>query len=529
MEKEKIFLEIIKEIQKRKPKTKEELSKIKLSFSKKYKIPFPKDTEIFSFYEKLKKEKKIKEDKNLEKILVKKKIRSLSGIVSITCLTKPFPCPGKCIFCPQAQNFPKSYLPGEPAAERAKKLSYDPFLQMKERIKSLEIQGHPTEKIELIILGGCFNFYPKEYQEWFIKRCFDAANEKESKNLEEAKKINETAKKRIVGISVETRPDLISEKEIIFFRYLGITKVEIGVQIPDDEILKLNQRGHTKKEIIFATKLLKDAGFKVQYHLMPNLFGSSFENDIKRFKEIFENENYRPDWIKLYPCVVLEKTKLFKLWKEGKYKPYDDKKLIELLIEIKKTLPYYVRVARLFRDIPANQIVAGCKISNLREVIKKEMEKRKIKCKCIRCREVRERYNPKDKFYLFREDYFASGGKEIFLSYETKNREKLFSFLRLRVPSTFFEKKKHFIKVLDGAGIVRELHTYGKSLPLKMRNSLSPQHKGLGKKLLLLAEKILKKEFGLKKIAVISGVGVREYYRKLGYTLQGEYMIKKLS
>jgi elongator complex protein 3 len=518
---------IIKDLIKAKVKNQEELTAFKRKIAEKYKIKTLSNFELFEFYQKLIKKRRIKRSRKLEKILKTRPIRSLSGIVNISVLTKPYSCPGKCIFCPTEKGMPKSYLSGEPAAERAKKLNFDPYLQTKRRIEMLQFEGHHTDKIELRIVGGSFTFYPKKYQEWFVKRCFDGANGKKSKNLEETQKKNEKAKNRIVGISVETRPDLINEEEVKWLRKLGVTMVEIGVQSVFDKILEKNKTGLNVEKIARATKILKDSGFKVLYHLMPNLIGADPNLDKKCFGVVFSDEKFKPDWIKIYPTVVTKESRLYKFWKEGKYKPYDCKKLIRLLIEIKKNLPFWVRVTRIFRDIPSTKIVAGCKISNLREVVKREMEKRGLFCRCIRCREVRERYDPKEKVYLFREDYDASGGKEIFLSFENKERTKLFSYLRLRIPSQIFERKKHFLPVLENSAIIREIQTLGEMVPIE-KKKIAPQHQGLGKKLIKGVEKIAKKEFGLRKIAVISGVGARTYFKKLGYRLKDTYMIKEI-
>jgi len=518
---------IIKELINSKIKNQEELTAFKRKISKKYKIKTLSNFELFEFYQKLLKKRRIKRSKKLEKILKTRPIRSLSGIVNISVLTKPYPCPGRCIFCPSEKGMPKSYLSGEPAAERAKKLKFDPYLQMKRRIEMLQFEGHPTDKIELRIVGGSFTFYPRKYQEWFVKRCFDGANGKKSKNLKEAQRKNEKAKNRIVGISIETRPDLINEEEVKWLRKLGVTMVEIGVQSVFDEILEKNETGVNVEKIARATKILKDAGFKVLYHLMPNLMGSNPNLDKKCFEIVFSDEKFKPDWIKIYPTVVTKESRLYKFWKEGKYNPYSDEELIKLLIQVKKELPYWVRVTRILRDIPAPKVVAGCKISNLREVVKKEMEKRGLVCRCIRCREIRERYGPREKVYLFREDYEASGGKEIFLSFENKERTKLFSYLRLRIPSQIFEGKKHFIPVLNDSAIIREIQTLGEMVPIE-KKKVAPQHRGLGKKLVKEAEKIAKEEFSLGKTAVISGVGVRDYWRKLGYNLRETYMIRKI-
>jgi len=517
----------LKELIKSEIKSGEELNFFKRKIAEKYKIPCPSNFQLLQVYQNLLKKKEIKRSKKIEEILKTRPVRSLSGIVNISVLTKPYPCPGKCIFCPIEKGMPKSYLSGEPAAERAKRLNFDPYLQTKKRIEMLKAEGHPTDKIELRIVGGTWSFYPKKYQIWFLKRCFDACNQKESKDLKEAQRINEKAKNRIVGISIETRPDFIDEKEILRLRELGVTMVELGVQTIFDEILKKNETGLNQEKIARATKLLKDSGFKVLYHLMLNLPGSNPELDLKNFKIVFSDERFKPDWIKIYPVVVAKGSQLYQIWKEGKYKPYSEKELIELLMKIKKDLPYWVRVARILRDIPVPKIEAGCKISNLREVVKEEMRKKGLICKCIRCREIREKYDPKEKVYLFREDYEASEGKEIFLSFENEKRNKLYSLLRLRIPSQIFKNEKHFIPVLENSAIIREVQTYGEMVPIKERK-LAPQHRGLGKKLIKEAEKIIKKEFGLKKIAVISGVGARQYWRKFGYKLKDTYMVKSL-
>lgn len=498
--------------------------------AEKFKKPLISQVELLKAYHKLLKNKIIKKQPTLEKILITRPMRSLSGIVNITVLTKPFGCPGQCIFCPFEKGFPKSYLKGEPAADRAYDLKFDPYWQVTKRLEMLKEQGHPIDKIELRIVGGSWSFYPKYYQQWFIKRCFEAANnfnsKKQSKKptLDAVFKINEKSKARIVGVSIETRPDLINEQEIKRLRKLGVTMVELGVQTIFDDVHKLNKTGVNAQIIERATFLLKEAGFKVLYHLMPNLYGSDFKRDLKMFEIIFTDERFKPDWLKIYPVVVLENTPLYNLWRQHKYHPYSDKRLKELLIKAKIKMPYWVRIARIIRDIPAQKIVAGTKLSNLREIIQKEMKNRGLVCHCIRCREVKENYDPKEKIYLFREDYEASGGKEIFLSFENKSRTKIFSLLRLRKPAFL---SPSIFPVLKDAALLREIKTYGELVPLSEKK-LAPQHRGLGKKLIQEAEHIVKKEFKLKKLAVIAGVGVRGYFRKLGYYLEDTYMVKKL-
>jgi len=529
-----IIQKIIEDLIKARIKTPADLASFKRGVSKKYKILCPSNIELLKAYHKLVKNKRVEKSERIEFLLRTRPIRSLSGIVNISVLTKPYPCPGKCLYCPIEKGIPKSYVSGEPAVERAKMLNYDPYLQMKRRIEMLESEGHPTDKIELRIVGGTWSYYPKKYQNWFVTRCFAACNAelhgtkrgitRKIKSLKEEQKINERAKHRIVGLSIETRPDFIDEKEIKHLRKLGVTMVELGVQSIYDNVLKLNLRGHGAKEIILATKLLKDAGFKILYQMMPNLPGSNLKRDEKMFEELFENPDFQPDLLKIYPCALLKEAPLYKLWKIGKYKPYTKGQLINLLKSIKKRIPYYVRIQRITRDIPSQKIIeGGAKVSNLRQILAALAKKEGWKCKCVRCREVKGNYDPKEKLYLFRQDYNASNGKEIFLSFENpegkpsasygagKNR-KLYSLLRLRITSV-------------GEAIIREIHTYGLLVPIAERK-IAPQHRGLGKKLIKEAEKIAKEEFDLKKIAVISGVGVRNYFLQLGYELEETYMIK---
>ena len=485
---------------------------LKRQFAKKYRIPCPSNIALLKTYHELVGSKSIKPSAFIEILLRTRPVRSLSGIVNISVLTKPYRCPGKCLYCPIEKGIPKSYVSGEPAVERAKRLNYDPYLQVKKRIEMLNLEGHPTDKIEIRVVGGTWSFYPQRYQNWFIKKCFDACNNRASNSLDAAQRLNERAKHRIVGLSIETRPDFITNNEIIKLRKLGVTMVELGVQSIYDDILKKNLRGHGVKETISATQLLKDAGFKVLYQMMPNLYGSSPDRDLKMFKTIFADPRFQPDLLKIYPCALLKSSPLFNVWQKGGYRPYTEKQLIGLVRAIKKIVPHYVRIQRITRDIPSKSIASGpAKISNLRQLVSGE-------CRCIRCREVKENYNPKERLSLLRQNYPASGGNEIFLSYENKKRDKLHSLLRLRITS-------------KNLAIIREVHTYGQLQPLKesLDSTTSPQHKGLGKKLIKRAEEIAKKEFGSKKISVISGIGVRGYYRKLGYFSEGTYMVKNLN
>ena len=537
---EKIF--ILEKLLQSRVKSPKVLAQLKRKAAQKFKVACPSNTELLRTYHKLVKKKRFQKDPLLEYLLRIRKIRSLSGIVVVSVLTKPYPCPGKCLYCPVQEGVPKSYLNSEPAVMRAILNKFHPYFQIQARIRALNSTGHAVDKIELRIIGGTWSFYPKRYQTWFLKECLRGANEYNRKrkcrlkikNLRELQRENERANCRIIGITIETRPDFVNLQEVKRLRMLGITRVELGVQSIYDDVLTFNKRGHKVKATIQATKLLKDAGFKVCYQMMPNLPGSDLKRDEKMFEELFSNPDYQPDFLKIYPCSLLREAPLYNLWKQGKYKPYKEEELIELLKRIKKKVPFYCRIQRIVRDIPAQSIIVGpTKISNLRQILAQEIQKEGWQCKCIRCREVREDYDLKERPYLFREDYEASGGKEIFLSFEQKERRKLYSLLRLRIPSQYYGKSfQNIFPVLKESALIREIHTYGQLLPLKgEKNSFSlssPQHKGMGKRLIKTAEDIAKREFGLKKIAVISGIGVRPYWRKLGYRLKETYMVKLL-
>lgn len=477
-------------------------------------------------------------DENLEKLLITKKMRSLSGVSVITVLTKAYPCPGKCIYCPTQEDVPKSYLADEPAVMRAILNEYDAKRQVTTRLKSLAVQGHPIDKVELIVIGGTFSYLPRDYQEKFVKECFDALNGNVSENLAEAKTYNETAVSRCVGLTLETRPDYIDEKEVEWFRYLGATRVELGVQTVFDDVLLANARGEKVATAVKATRLLRDAGFKICYHLMPNLYGSTLERDKEMFRIVFQDERFKPDYIKIYPCMVIEGTPLYDLWKQGKYVSYTDEELKDLIKYVKTIVPYWVRIMRTIRDIPAPNIVSGSTLSNMRQIVLAEMEKEGLKCQCIRCREVGAgEKNKESRIRNFEERYEAGGGTEYFLSYESENREILYSLLRLRLPFTSLRGTKQSISTQeiaasatpprnDGGAIIREVHTYGQQV--EVGESGDTQHRGYGRKLIVEAEKIAKAA-GLTQISVISGVGVRDYYRKFGYELRGEYMVKFLT
>jgi len=512
-----------------------EFLRVKKNVSKILKLPVPTNADLREAYEKLVATKKIKRSLSFENILISKKIRTRSGVAVVAVLTKAYPCPGKCLYCPSEAKMPKSYLKNEPAVMRAISVKFSPYRQVQKRLHALELNGHKTDKLELIVMGGTFSYFPKTYQNWFIAECFRAVNEYPANSplltkervrvrLGREQKKNEKAKRRIIGLTLETRPDYIDEKEILNFRALGCTRVELGVQSIFDLVLKKNNRGHDVAETIRATKLLKNAGFKINYHIMPGLYGSDVKKDYQMFEKLFSSPDFQPDMLKIYPTVVLRDSALYSVWKKGKYKALDDKQFEKFVLRVKKNLiPPYVRIARLVRDVPAESIIAGPIISNLRQMIAEKSD-----CQCIRCREVGGNFNSTEKIILNRIDYDASDGKEIFLEYVTEDRKKLFALLRLRINPLELESQNSTIPALKNSAIIREVHTYGKMTEIDKKSSAGPQHIGLGKKLILEAEKIANQEFGLKKIAIISGVGAREYYRKLGYRLKDSYMVKYL-
>ena len=508
-----------------------QLFKLNRQVAKQFRIPCLSQSSILRVYQALIQQGKMKAKPELLNALRKNKIRTLSGVAPIAVLTKPAPCPGKCVYCPSESKVPKSYNSNEPAVMRAIRNKFDAYKQVTARIKALEATGHDTSKCEIIVMGGTFSSLPREYQTTFMKGVFRGLAGKVPGRVNHAalatlQHSNESSPHRCVGLTLETRPDEIDLVEIKNMRRLGATRVEIGVQSVFDDVLKKVKRGHLSRETIQATYLLKEAGFKVCYHLMPNLPGSSLEKDLEMFQELFGNPDFQPDQIKIYPCLVTKDAKLRKWYEQGKFKPYTDTELVQLLAKIKQIIPPYVRIIRLGRDIPVPNIIAGIKFSNLRQLAQAELKKQGKKCRCIRCREVRDQQVLGSKLKFVKQTYVASGGVEHFLSFEDPRTDQLYAHLRLRIPASFLKGEKAILPVLQDAAIIRELHTYGEALPIAARKPDASQHHGLGKKLMQEAEKIVR-QAGLKKIAVISGVGVRPYYRKLGYKLKEGYMLKK--
>jgi elongator complex protein 3 len=453
-----------------------------------------------------------------------KPVRTLSGVTTVTVLTKPYACPGKCIFCPTDEQMPKSYLPDEPGAMRALHHAFDPYEQTAARIEALEAIGHPTEKIELLILGGTWSAYKAEYQERFIQRCLDAMNGFDSNSLAEAQAVNEDAQHRNVGLVIETRPDHVDAHEILRLRELGVTKVQMGSQSQDDHILTLNDRGHTVQETIEAVALLRAAGLKIVLHWMPNLMGATLESDRLDFARLWDDQGFRPDEIKIYPCQLLENSELYTYWERGEFNPYTTQELIDLIADIKTTIPTYCRVNRVVRDIPSTHVIAGNKRSSLRQDVQRELTRRGNKCVCIRCREIRGRALAPESLSMRHQTYTAGGAEEHFQSLVTPE-DYLAGYLRLSCPGP--DSPDTGLADLNGAAIIREVHIYGQSLEVGEEAVGAAQHTGLGSQLITHAEELASAR-GYRRMAIISALGTRGYYRRLGYELGENYMVKAL-
>jgi elongator complex protein 3 len=507
--------------------SKDELHKAKVKLCRKYKLrTIPRDSEILANLPSDQLENEL-----VHSLLRKKSTRTLSGVSIIAAMTSPEICPhGRCIPCPGGpeRNTPQSYTGYEPAAMRACCNNFDPYLQIKSRIEQLHAIGHLTDKVDLIIMGGTFTARLPEYQQWFVKRCYDALNSRQSKTLEHAKKNNETAPSRCIGLTVETRPDWFRLQHADQILYLGATRVELGVQTIYDSLLSQMKRGHTVSDSIAATRIAKDTGLKVCYHMMPGLPGSNEKKDLETFHTIFADERFKPDMIKIYPTLVTKGTKLYDLWNEGKYEPLTTEQASLLIARIKKDIPEWVRIQRIQRDIPAHEISAGIKKSNLRQYVEKEMHQHQTSCQCIRCREIGHLSVEKTKkltnlsFTCVHRRYMASNGTEIFLSLEDIEQNILVGYVRLR--DVIIPHRSELQE--EPCMIVRELKVLGRETPLGERTSEAYQHRGYGKTLLAEAERICTEEFGKKRLFVLSGVGVKPYYRKLGFSDKGLYLLK---
>lgn len=531
----------------------------------------------------------------ISRVLRKRPVRTQSGVAPITVLTKPFPCPGKCIFCPSDVRMPKSYLADEPGAQRAERNYFDPYLQVYNRLTALLANGHMIEKAEIIVLGGTWSYYPEAYQVWFIAECFRALNEFQKhdgrdavlqhyRSMEQelahkqqhapsddpeknraslAKRVivgdeltasynqvisevyvaperlggfdryqqaswetlleqqlsNETAQTRCVGLVVETRPDNISPEEVRRIRRLGCTKAQIGIQSLQDSVLEKNHRGHDVAATRRAIRLLRLAGFKIHAHWMANLYGSSVEQDKADFDLLFSDPDFCPDELKIYPCSLIGSAELMSYFNSGKWHPYTKDELSEVLTHCILATPEYCRLTRIIRDIPSTDIVEGNKITNFRQLAENSIHQAGKKSRDIRAREIKALDYDPEAIHLTTTEYQVRVGTEVFFQalvpVETPQKtqeEKLLGFLRLLMPS-----ESSYIEELHGAALIREVHVYGQAQGLGTRSSGKTQHKGLGTQLMNVAIAYAKKR-GFQKIAVISAVGTREYYRKLGFS-----------
>lgn len=521
--------EIVETLMRRHANTRNSLNKIKMQTAAKHQLgKIPSNSQLISVL-------KPEEKRKLLPFLRRKITRTISGVTVVAVMTEPHPCPQPepCAYCPGGPQYgvPQSYTGFEPAAMRGLQNSFDPYMQVKKRISQLRDIGHSVDKVELIIMGGTFPATPQDYQTRFIQRCLDAITNKKSASLEEAKKNAEASRIRNVGITVETRPDWAKEPHVDQMLSMGVTRVEVGVQNPSDKIYRLVGRTHTVKDVVEATRIMKDAGLKIVYHLMPGLPGSSMKRDMKAFKQIFTHPNFKPDMIKIYPCLVVRNTKTFKWYQEGSYKPYTNEEAANLIVEMKRIIPPWIRIMRVQRDIPAPLILAGVRRSNLRQVVQQKMKEHDMHCNCIRCREVGHKIMAEgikpdlEKVETLSAKYEASEGTEIFISAEDRENNILIGYLRLRIPSEKAHRSE--VKKVPSA-IVRELHVYGQLVPVGKRVTNAWQHRGYGRILLAEAERITREEHNLKKLLVISALGTKEYYMRLGYQHDGVYMSKML-
>jgi len=523
------YREIIERLMKKPNPTKRDVSLTKTRVAGEHRLNHvPSNSELISCLNP-------QEKRKLLPLLRRKVVRSISGVTVIAVVTKPYPCPhGKCAYCPGGPPYdvPSAYVGREPAIMRGIQNRFDPYFQVKSRIRQLQAIGHTVDKAEIIVMGGTFPATPREYQETFIQECLDALTDRNSRSLKEAKKNAEESKIRNVGITVETRPDWAKEPHVDHMLSMGVTRVELGVQNIYDDIYELVERGHTVQDVVEATRVLKDAGLKVAYHLMPGLPGSSFKRDFEGFKTVFEDSRFKPDMIKIYPCLVLKETKAHEWWKKGEYQPYTTEEAAKLILKVKKTIPPWVRVMRVQRDIPANLIEAGVKRSDLRQIVLQKLRDEGIRCRCIRCREaghrkIKDGVKPdpdKVQVRVFKQE--ASEGVDLFISAEDPVNDVLIGYLRLRLPSDAAHRPEI---ASEDASVVRELHVYGPLVPVGKHLAKAWQHKGYGGLLLSEAERISREDYNRRKVVVISALGTKQYYMRFGYSYDGPYVSKQLA
>ncbi len=529
------YSEIIDIILSQKLSSKQEIHRLKIKLCKKYGYTqIPSNSDIIPH---IPESLSIPDKTFLIKALRKKPMRTISGVAVVAVMTSPAECPhGRCIPCPGGPitQSPQSYTGFEPAAMRGSLNKFDPFEQVKARIEQLTAIGHPTEKIDLIIMGGTFTARDLYYQEWFVKRCFDAMNSIKGVNLEQAKKINETSNHRCIGLTVETRPDWFRIQQIDQSLQFGVTRVELGVQSIFDDVLFSMNRGHTISDTIFATRLAKESGLKICYHMMPGLPKSSEDKDILGFKELFSNPQFQPDMLKIYPTLVIKNTLLYTQWKEGTYTPLSTDEAVNRISKMLTYVPEYVRIQRIQRDVPAQHIECGVQKSNLRQLVDQKMKENRFKSNEIRSREIghkslRGQHESLsisyDQIKMKKITYKASNGTEIFLSLVLPSENALVGYLRLRDLQNphRYELQKH------PSMIIRELKIVGQEIGIGKSDEDGLQHQGFGKQLVREAERICVEEFDKQHLFVLSGIGVKEYYRKhLNYKDNGLYLYKKI-
>ena len=510
--------------------TKEDLNLAKIEVCRKHGFGrLPSNSEILRCLSPVEREKFLS-------VVRRKIVRGISGITIVAVMTKPYACPKEspCAYCPGGPSFgvPQSYTGHEPASMRGIQNQFDPYQQVSGRIRQLEEIGHEVDKVEIVVMGGTFPATLVDYQEWFIQRCLDAITENKSETLEEAKRNAETSRIRNVGITVETRPDWAREKDVDHMLSMGVTRVELGVQNLYDDIYERVDRGHRVQDVVESFRVTKDAGLKVVAHMMPGLPGSNIQRDLEAFSRLFSDPRLNPDMIKIYPCLVLEGTRVYEWWRKGEYAPYTTEEAVDLLVKMKRVIPPWIRVMRVQRDIPARLIVAGVKSSNLRQLVAEKLKENGERCRCIRCREVghrmlRDGVKPSpEEIEISKQEYEASNGLEIFIPAEDPRNDVLVGYLRLRIPS---EKAFRPEIARQKASIVRELHVYGPMVPVGKRFLEAWQHKGYGSILLSEAEKISHEDYDLEKIAVLSALGTKQYYMRFGYARDGPYMSKLLA
>ncbi|KUK72168.1 tRNA uridine(34) 5-carboxymethylaminomethyl modification radical SAM/GNAT enzyme Elp3 [Methanobacterium sp. 42_16] len=540
---EKAGRSIIEDILEGKIKNRKDLEKAKFRVCREHQLDrFPRNSEILQTAREDEKEIVIP-------ILKKKPTRTISGVAVVAVMCPPHKCPhGRCLYCPESTIAPPSYTGEEPAALRARMYDFNPYKQVYNRLQQLESIGHPLDKVELIIMGGTFPSRFLCFQEWFITRCLQALTDFGVKEynlnssdeytggncggflyLKDAQLANENSSVRCVGLTFETRPDYSQREDVDRMLDMGVTRVELGVQTLYNFIYHRVRRGHRVQDTVEATRILKDSGIKVAMHMMPGLF-SGPERDLRMFKRLFSDEQFKPDMLKIYPCLVTEGSQLHELWKKGEYTPYSSEEAVQLIVEVKKILPKWVRTMRIQRDIPSQLIEAGVQKSNLGELVYNQLKREKVQCQCIRCREVGHQaaqgtHTQKENIKLLVEKYRASQGEELFLSQEDTKADVLLGFLRLRMPS----EHAHRPEINDNTALMRELHVYGPMMPLGERTDELWQHRGYGEELLKKAEEISREEYDKRELLIISGIGVRNYYRKFGYERKGPYMAKKLA